>query len=158
MQRRSFRRSRITRHAAPTESIVQPSSRRRSRVHLDRLAVRSALRQSKHALLQPFEVDNETAAIPKEDLAAVAATADENEQVPSEEVHLPLRTDDCPETLEALPKIDRLRREIDPDARWKRQHERSARTSSATYATSASAGTRTTTPSTSSSTSALRRA
>jgi len=90
-------------------------------VHLDRTAVVSEAWSAKSAALEPFVIENETAAIPKQDLAAVSSTPQKHEQMPGEQVHAPLPTDNTAQPVVATTKIDWLDREIDPNARRQRE-------------------------------------
>ena len=90
-------------------------------VHLDRAPVVSEAWSTKTAFLEPFVIENEAAAIPKQDLAAVSSTSQKHEQMPGEEVHAPLTADNAAQAIVATTKIDWLDREIDPNARWQRE-------------------------------------
>jgi hypothetical protein len=90
-------------------------------VHLDRAPVVSEAWSTKTASLEPFVIENEAAAIPKQDLAAVSSTPQKHEQVPGEQVHAPLPADNAAQTVVATTKIDWLDREIDPNTRWQRE-------------------------------------
>lgn len=89
-------------------------------VHLDRAPVVSEARRTKTAFLKPLVIENESAAIPKQDLAAVSSTPQKHEQMPGEQVHAPLPTHDAAQTIVATAKIDGLDCEVDPNARWQR--------------------------------------
>jgi len=90
-------------------------------VHLDRAPVASEARRTKTAFLKPFVIENESAAIPKQDLAAVSSTPQEHEQMPGKQVHTPLPANNAAQAVVAPTKIDWLDREIDPNARWQRE-------------------------------------
>ena len=90
-------------------------------VHLDRAPVVSEAWGTKTAFLEPFVIENEAAAIPKQDLAAVSSTPQKHEQMPGEQIHAPLPTDNAAQPVVAPTKIDWLDREIDPNARWQRE-------------------------------------
>ena len=90
-------------------------------VHLDRPTIVSEPRSAKTVLLEPFVIENEAAAIPKQDLAAVSSTSQEHEQMSGEQVHAPLPADDAAQAVVATTKIDWLDREIDPNTRWQRE-------------------------------------
>ena len=90
-------------------------------VHLDRAPVLSEPWCAKSATLEPFVIENEAAAIPKQDLAAVGSTPQKHEQMPGEQVHAPLPTDNAAQAVVATTKIDWLDREIDPNARRQRE-------------------------------------
>jgi len=86
-------------------------------VHLDRAAVVSEAWSAKSATLEPFVIENEAAAIPKQDFAAVSSTPQKHEQMPGEQVHAPLPADDAAQTVMATTKIHGLDCEIDPNTR-----------------------------------------
>ena len=90
-------------------------------VHLDGAPVVSEARSTKPALLEPFIIENESAAIPKQDLTAVSSTSQKHEQMPGKQVHAPLPADNAAQPIVAPTKIDWLDREIDPNARWQRE-------------------------------------
>ena len=90
-------------------------------VHLDRAPVVSEAWSTKTAFLEPFVIENQAAAIPKQDLAAVSSTPQKHEQMPGEQVHAPLPADDAAQAVVATTKIDWLDREIDPNTRWQRE-------------------------------------
>lgn len=90
-------------------------------VHLDRAPVVSKTWSTKTASLEPFVIENESAAIPKQDLAAVSSTPQKHEQMSGEQVHAPLPADDAAQAVVATTKIDWLDREIDPNTRWQRE-------------------------------------
>lgn len=91
-------------------------------VHLDRAAIVGEAWRSKSAALEPLVVNDQASAVPKQDLAAVTTTPQEDEQMPGEEVHSPLSTNDAAQTVMPAAKINGLNRKIDPNARRKRQH------------------------------------
>lgn len=90
-------------------------------VHLDRAPVVSEARSTKTAFLEPFVIENESTAIPKQDLAAVSSTPQKHEQMPGKQVHAPLPADNAAQAVVAPTKIDWLDREIDPNARRQRE-------------------------------------
>jgi hypothetical protein len=90
-------------------------------VHLDRAPVVSEAWSTKTAFLKPFVIENEAAAIPKQDLAAVSSTPQKHEQMPGEQIHAPLPADNAAQAVVAPTKIDWLDREIDPNARGQRE-------------------------------------
>ena len=90
-------------------------------VHLDRAPVVSEAWSTKTAFLEPFVIDDEAAAIPKQDLAAVSSTPQKHEQMPGEQIHAPLPADNAAQAVVAPTKIDWLDREIDPNTRWQRE-------------------------------------
>jgi hypothetical protein len=77
--------------------------------------------RAKSATLEPFVIENEAAAIPKQDLAAVTTTPQKHEQMPGEQVHAPLPTDNAAQAIVATAKIDWLDCEVDPNAWWQRE-------------------------------------
>lgn len=77
-------------------------------------------------------VEDETAAIPEEDLHAVTLAADEDEEVPLVQVEPPLVAHDRTEPVVAAPHVDLVDGQVDPNRRRERQHARSAVTSAAT--------------------------
>ena len=87
------------------------------RVHFDRSTIVGDPRSPKSASLEPFVIKDEAATIPKQDLAAVASTAQKHEQMPGEQVHAPLPANNAAEAVMATAKIDWLDGEIDPNAR-----------------------------------------
>ena len=89
-------------------------------VHLDRPTIMSEPRSAKSAALEPLVIENEAATIPKQDLAAVTPTPQKHEQMPGEQVHAPLPTDNAAQAIVATAKIDWLDCEVDPNARWQR--------------------------------------
>ena len=89
-----------------------------SGVHLDRATIMSEPWRAKSATLEPFVIENEAAAIPKQDLAAVTTTPQKHEQMPGEQVHAPLPTDNAAQAIVATAKIDWLDCEVDPNAWW----------------------------------------
>jgi hypothetical protein len=102
-------------------------------VHLDRAAIAREARRSKSTELEPLVIEDEAATIPKQNLAAIAAAPQKNEQMPGEEIHAPLPSHDAAQPVVPAAEIDRLNREIDPNTRWKSQHDyRSLPTSAAT--------------------------
>lgn len=90
-------------------------------VHLDRAPVVGQSRSAKSAALEPFVIENEAAAVPKQDLATVTSTPQKHEQMPGEQIHAPLPADNAAQTVVPATKIDRLDSEVDPDARWQRE-------------------------------------
>ena len=90
-------------------------------VHLDRTTIIGDTRRAKTPFLQALVIENEAAAIPKQDFAAVAPASEKHEQMPGEQVHAPLPADNAAEAIVAAPEIDRLNREIDPNARRQRE-------------------------------------
>ena len=90
-------------------------------VHLNRTTIIGDARRAKAAFLQALVIENEAAAIPKQDFAAVASSPQKHEQMPGEQVHSPLPTDYAAQAIMAAPKIDWLDREIDPNARRQRE-------------------------------------
>jgi len=90
-------------------------------VHLDRAPVVSEAWSTKTAFLEPFVIENEAAAIPKQNFATVSSTPQKHEQMPGEQVHPPLPADNAAQAVVATTKIDWLDREIDPNTRWQRE-------------------------------------
>jgi hypothetical protein len=86
-------------------------------VHLDRAAVVSEAWSTKSTTLEPLVIENETAAVPKQDLAAVSSTPQKHEQMAGEQVHAPLPADNAAQTVMATTKIHGLDCEIDANAR-----------------------------------------
>lgn len=56
------------------------------RVHLDRPSIFGDPQRSEPPPLQPLVIENESASIPKQDLAAIGAAPQKHEQVPSEKI------------------------------------------------------------------------
>ena len=64
-------------------------------VHLDGTPIVSNSRSTKAAFLETLVIENESAAIPKQDLAAVSSTPQKHEQMPGKQVHAPLPADNA---------------------------------------------------------------
>ena len=90
-------------------------------VHLDRATVVSEARSAKSAALKPLVIENEAATVPKQDFATVTSTPQKHEQMPGEQVHTPLPTDNAAQAVVATTKIDGLDCEIDPNTRRQRE-------------------------------------
>ena len=75
-------------------------------VHLDRAPVVSEAWGTKSATLEPFVIENEAAAVPKQDFAAVSSTSQKHEQMPGEQVHAPLPADNAAQTVVTATKVD----------------------------------------------------
>jgi hypothetical protein len=90
-------------------------------VHLDRAPVMSEAWSTKASFLEPLVIENEAAAIPKQDLAAVSSTPQKYEQMPGEQIHAPLPADNTAQPVVATTKVDWLDGEIDPNTRWQRE-------------------------------------
>ena len=102
-------------------------------VHLDRAAIAREAWCSKSTELEPFVIEDEAATIPKQNLAAIASAPQKDEQMPGEEIHSPLPTNDATQPVVPAAEIHGLNREIDPNTRRKCQHAcRSLPTSAAT--------------------------
>ena len=68
-----------------------------------------------------------------QNFAAVGAASQKDEQMPGEEIHAPLPTNDAAQAVVPAAEVHRLDREIDPNTRWKcQQGYRSLPTSAAT--------------------------
>lgn len=91
-------------------------------VHLERAPIAGEARRSKSATLEPLVIEDQAATIPKKDLAAVAAASQEDEQVPGEEIHSPLATNDAAQPVVPAAEIHGCNRQIDPNTRRQRQH------------------------------------
>ena len=87
------------------------------RVHLDRSTIFGDARCSESPALQPLVIENESAPIPKQDLAAIATAPQEHEQVSGKEVHFPLTTHDAAQAIVAPAQIDWLNGQVDAYAR-----------------------------------------
>ncbi len=68
-------------------------------VHLDRASIACKARRSKPATLEALVIEDQAAPIPKQNLAAVTAASQEDEQVPGEEIHSPLATNDAAQAV-----------------------------------------------------------
>lgn len=102
-------------------------------VHLERTAIAREARRAKSTDLEPLVIEDQPAAIPKENLAAVAAAPQKNEQMPGEKIHPPLPSHDTAQPVVPATEVHRLNCEIDPNTRRKCQHGfRSLPTSAAT--------------------------
>ena len=86
-------------------------------VHLDRATVVGDPRRSETALLETLVIENETATVPKQDLAAVASTPQKYEQMAGEQVHSPLPAHDATQAIVTTAKVDWLNCEVNPHAR-----------------------------------------
>ncbi len=86
-------------------------------VHLDRTTIIGDARSAKAPFLQALVIENEAAAIPEQDFAAVAPAPQKYEEMPGEQVHAPLPADNAAQAVVATTKIDWLDREVDPNAR-----------------------------------------
>jgi hypothetical protein len=118
-------------HALDVDAVEQ--HRQLGCVHLDRAPVAREARCAKSTDLEPFVIEDQAATIPKENLAAVAAAPQKNEQMPGEEIHPPLPSHDAAQPVVPSAEVHRLNREIDPNTRRKCQHSyRSLPTSAAT--------------------------
>jgi len=104
-----------TPHPPNVDAIEQHRELRR--VHLDRSSVFGDARRSKSPALQPLVIENESASIPKQDLAAIATAPQEHEQVSGKEVHFPLTTHDAAQAIVAPAQIDWLNGQVDAYAR-----------------------------------------
>ena len=91
-------------------------------VHLYRATVVGDPRGQKSASLEPFVIENEPTPIPKQDLAAIASAPQKHEQMPCEQVHSPLPAHDATQAIVTTAQIDWLDGEVDPNARWQREH------------------------------------
>ena len=93
------------------------------RVHLDRSTIVGYARRTKAAFFQTFVIEDEATAIPKQDLATVTSTPQKHEQMPGEQIHAPLPTDNSAQAVVATTKIDWLDREVDPNT-WRQCEQR----------------------------------
>jgi hypothetical protein len=87
------------------------------RVHLDRAPVVGEAWSAKSATLKPFVIENEAAAVPKQDFTTVRSAPQKHKQMAGEEVHAPLPTDYAAQAVVATTKIHGLNCEIDPNTR-----------------------------------------
>jgi len=108
----------VLRTPNPTHVDAVEQHRQLGGVHLDRSPVVSDAGSTKSALLEPFVIKNEAAAIPEKNFATVSSASKKHEQMPGEQVHAPLPTDNAAQAVVATTKVDWLDREIDPNARW----------------------------------------
>lgn len=76
------------------------------------------------SLLESLIEEDEAAVVPGEDLDAIAALRDENEEVTREEVLLPLVPDDRGQAIDRVAHVDRLRRKKNADGAREEQHRR----------------------------------
>lgn len=112
-----------TTDAARVDPREQHRELRRVERHTDR--IRRNVGQPKAAALEPLVVEDEPAVIPAQYLHAVAATSDEDEEVPGEDILLPLVTDDRHQTVDAATHVCWFRREENPDRARQAEHRRS---------------------------------
>lgn len=92
-------------------------------------------RQAESPALEALVVQDEAAPIPEQDLAAVGAAAEEDEEMAAVEIELPLPLNDGGQPVVATAHVDLADREIDPNARRQRQHGRPSRSAAANRAT-----------------------
>ena len=78
--------------------------------------------QPEAALLETLVVDDEAAVVPGEDLRAVSAARDEDEEVAGEHVLSPAGAHEGDEPINAVPHVDRLRGEEDLDRAGQEKH------------------------------------
>ena len=116
--------------AADVDAVEEHHQRRR--VDLDGLPVGCDSWHAETAAFETFVVEDEAAAIPKQDLAPVEALAEEDKEMPIEQRFAPLFADERGEAVVAAAQVNRLSAEEDPNTRRERQHERSLATSAAT--------------------------
>jgi hypothetical protein len=74
------------------------------------------------ALLKALVIEDEAAAVPGEHLRAVALLREEDEEVPREEVLLPLVLRQCAKPIDAVAHVDGLGGEEDADRPRKEEH------------------------------------
>ncbi len=129
--RRPSRRTTYTRRVDPIKQ-----HRERRRIHLDAIGARWNRRRNETAFGQSLVVQHEAVTIPCEDLHAIEALAEEDEQVSIERIEAPRAANDGDETVMTASEIHRLGGDVDTNARRQRQHRRSSATSRATYAAS----------------------
>ena len=92
--------------------------------------------------------------VPEQDLAVIGPPPEKDKEMTSVQVQLPLAPNDSRQPIVPASHVHLADRQIDPHARWKRQHARvsaSAAASCATYPGSAPTGTRSRRPATRSS-------
>jgi hypothetical protein len=85
-------------------------------------SVLTEVRQAKAALLEPLVIEDEAAVVPGEHLGLVAAPADEDEEVASVEVLLPLVADDGGESIDGIAHVHPLGSEQDADSTRDEKH------------------------------------
>ena len=115
------------------DAIEQHSER--GRVDLGLLCTHGDARKAEASLLEALVVEDEAAAVPGEDLDAVAATAAEDEEMAAVQV-MSASAHEAPEPVDAAAEIDRASGQEDLHGRGKRQHDagRSAQRISTTKA------------------------
>ncbi len=118
----------------PTHVDFIEQHRRLRGVHLHCTAIVGDPRGPKSATLKSLVIENESAAIPKQDITAVSLTSQKHEQVTGEQIHPPLPLNNGAQPVVVTAQIDRLHREVDPNAARQRQHLPSALRTATTYA------------------------
>ncbi len=79
-------------------------------------------RQPEAPLLEALVEDDEAPAVPGEDLHPVAPAGHEDEEMPGEDVLVPVGADDGFKTVDALAKINWLSGEQDANGPWQQEH------------------------------------
>jgi len=74
----------VLRTPNPTHVDAVEQHRQLGGVHLDRAPVVSEAWSTKSALLEPFVIQNEAAAVPKKNFAAVSSAPQKHKQMPGE--------------------------------------------------------------------------
>ena len=82
------------------------------------------MRHGEASALEPFVIDDEPASAEKQDLYAISAAPEEDEERAAVRIGAPERADERDEAIMAATEIHRLRREHDLNARTKAQHPR----------------------------------
>lgn len=91
-------------------------------VHFDRSTITDDAWCLKSPLLQALVIEDQSAPIPKQDLATISSTSQEHKQMPGKQVHTPLAAHNAAQAIVSSTKIYWLDGEVDPHTRRKRQH------------------------------------
>jgi hypothetical protein len=98
------------------DAVEQHRQLRRVELSAQCLVVESG--QLEATLLEPLVPDDKAAAVPAQDLHAVAPPRDKDEEMAGVDILAPTRAHERGEAVDAVPQVHRLRGEQDADGAW----------------------------------------